>query len=69
MARGTVKWFNAKKGFGFIQPENGQGSDIFVHISALKKAGYETLNEGETISFELEENNGKTSAVELKIEK
>ncbi len=65
MATGTVKWFNATKGFGFIQPENG-GSDVFVHISALERAGLATLNEGQRVSYELATNKGKTSAVNIK---
>jgi len=65
MATGTVKWFNAIKGFGFIQPENG-GSDVFVHISALERAGLATLNEGQRVSYELATNKGKTSAVNIK---
>ena len=67
MATGTVKWFNATKGFGFIQPENG-GSDEFVHISALERAGLATLNEGQRVSYELATNKGKTSAVNIKPE-
>jgi len=65
MATGTVKWFNATKGFGFIQPENG-GSDVFVHISAVERAGLTGLNEGQRVSFELKEERGKTAAVDLK---
>jgi CspA family cold shock protein len=51
MAKGTVKWFNPTKGFGFIQPSNG-GKDVFVHISAVEKAGLSTLNEGQTVEYE-----------------
>ncbi len=67
MATGKVKWFNETKGFGFIMPDEG-GSDVFVHISAVNKAGFKTLTEGQTISYELEkdEKRGKTSAVNLK---
>ena len=65
MATGTVKWFNAQKGFGFIQPTTG-GNDVFVHISAVERAGLSTLNEGQHIEYEIEENRGKTSAVNLK---
>ncbi|WP_029013709.1 cold-shock protein [Niveispirillum irakense] len=67
MPIGTVKWFNSTKGFGFIQPENG-GSDVFVHISAVERAGMSGLNEGQKISFEEERDprRGKTSAVNLK---
>ncbi|HEY8963776.1 MAG TPA: cold-shock protein [Alphaproteobacteria bacterium] len=65
MAQGTVKWFNSQKGFGFIQPENG-GGDVFVHISAVEKAGLRSLNEGQKISYDLTEEKGKTSATNLK---
>lgn len=67
MPIGTVKWFNNTKGFGFIQPESG-GADVFVHISAVERAGLSTLNEGQQISFEEERDprRGKTSAVNLK---
>ena len=61
MAKGTVKWFNATKGFGFIQPSSG-GKDVFVHISAVEKAGLSTLNEGQTVEYEEVANRGKTSA-------
>lgn len=67
MATGTVKWFNGQKGYGFIQPEEG-GSDVFVHISAVERAGLSTLKEGQKVSFELERGrNGKTSAVNLRV--
>ncbi len=66
MATGTVKWFNNKKGYGFITPDEG-GQDIFVHISAVQKAGMRTLNEGAKISYELMSERGKTVAGELKI--
>ena len=67
MPIGTVKWFNSTKGFGFIQPENGS-KDIFVHISALERAGLSNLAEGQKISYEEEKDQqrGKTSAVNLK---
>ena len=65
MANGTVKWFNPTKGFGFIQPENG-GNDVFVHISAVEKAGLRSLNEGQKVSFEVANERGKSSAVDLK---
>jgi CspA family cold shock protein len=65
MANGTVKWFNPTKGFGFIQPEEG-GKDVFVHITALERAGLHTLNEGQRVSFELATNKGKVSAVNIK---
>ena len=64
MAAGTVKWFNNKKGYGFIQPETG-GADVFVHISAVQKAGFKTLNENEKITYELINEKGKTSAGNL----
>jgi CspA family cold shock protein len=67
MANGTVKWFNTTKGFGFIQPEQG-GPDVFVHISALEKAGLRDLREGQKVSYELATQKGKTSAVNLKTE-
>ena len=66
MATGTVKWFNPKKGFGFIQPEDG-GKDVFVHISAVTQAGLSNLDEGQKVSYELSTNNGKTSATDLKL--
>ena len=66
MARGTVKWFNPTKGYGFIQPQGG-GKDVFVHVSAVECAGLSTLNEGQQIEYEIEENRGKTSAVNLKV--
>jgi CspA family cold shock protein len=65
MAVGTVKWFNSQKGFGFIQPEDGSG-DVFVHISAVERAGMSGLNEGQKVSFELTSEKGKTSATNLK---
>ncbi|MDG2530052.1 cold-shock protein [Caulobacter endophyticus] len=66
MAIGTVKWFNGTKGFGFIQPEDG-GNDVFVHISAVERAGMTTLNEGQKVSYELEQDrrSGKVSAGQL----
>jgi CspA family cold shock protein len=67
MATGTVKWFNATKGFGFIQPDNG-GKDAFVHISAVERAGLTGLREGQKVEFELvtDKRNGKQSAENLK---
>ena len=66
MATGTVKWFNATKGYGFIQPDNG-GADVFVHISAVERAGMSTLNEGQKVSYEIvtDRRNGKSSADRL----
>jgi CspA family cold shock protein len=66
MATGTVKWFNAQKGFGFIQPEDGS-KDVFVHISAVERAGMAGLNEGQRVSFDVEPGRqGKIAAVNLK---
>jgi cold shock protein len=68
MASGTVKWFNSQKGYGFIQPNGGGGGrDVFVHISAVERAGRSTLNEGQHVEFEIEDNRGKSSAVNLRI--
>ena len=69
MATGSVKWFNPTKGYGFIQPEEG-GNDVFVHISAVERAGMSTLEEGQKVSYEIEvdERRGKSSAVNLKAE-
>ena len=66
MATGTVKWFNATKGFGFIQPQGG-GKDVFVHISAVQRAGLTGLDEGQQIEFEAVENRGRESAENLKV--
>jgi CspA family cold shock protein len=68
MATGTVKWFNPQKGFGFIQPSDG-GKDVFVHISAVQRAGLNDLREGEQVSYELatDRRTGKQSADELKL--
>jgi CspA family cold shock protein len=65
MQTGTVKWFNSTKGYGFIAPDAG-GSDVFVHITAVERAGLRGLNEGQKISYEIESKNGKSSAVNLK---
>ena len=67
MAVGTVKWFNAQKGFGFIQPTDG-GNDVFVHISAVERAGLGTLREGKKISYEIvaDRRSGKSSADNLR---
>ena len=67
MATGTVKWFNATKGFGFIQPSDG-GKDVFVHISAVEKAGLRGLNEGQAISYEVVSERGKSAAANLRVE-
>ena len=68
MAIGTVKWFNATKGYGFIQPESG-GADVFVHISAVARAGLNGLNDGQRVSYDEERDprKGKTSAGNLKV--
>jgi CspA family cold shock protein len=67
MATGTVKWFNAQKGFGFIQPSDG-GKDVFVHISAVEKAGLSTLREGQAVSFDIVNERGKSAAGNLRAE-
>ncbi len=68
MSTGTVKWFNSQKGFGFIQPEDG-GKDVFVHISAVERAGMSTLSEGQRLSFDLvaDRRTGKSSADNLRV--
>jgi cold shock protein len=66
MATGKVKWFNPTKGYGFIQPTGG-GQDVFVHISAVERAGLSTLNENQTVEFEIVSNRGKNSAENLKV--
>ena len=63
---GTVKWFNGQKGYGFIQPDSG-GRDVFVHISAVERAGLNTLNENQVVEYDLVENRGKTSAENLRV--
>ena len=65
MATGTVKWFNPTKGYGFIQPRDG-GRDVFVHTSAVERAGLSSLNEGQTVDYEVVSNRGKESADNLK---
>jgi CspA family cold shock protein len=67
MTTGTVKWFNTQKGYGFIQPDNGD-KDVFVHISAVERAGLGSLNEGQKVSFDLERDkrSGKVAAANLK---
>lgn len=67
MANGTVKFFNTTRGFGFIAPEDG-ANDVFVHISALEKAGIHQLADGQKVSFELATNKGKTSAVNIQLQ-
>ena len=66
MAMGTVKWFNPTKGYGFIQPQAG-GKDVFVHISAVERAGLSTLNEGQVVEYEVVANRGKEAAEKLKV--
>jgi CspA family cold shock protein len=66
MPTGKVKWFNSQKGFGFIQPDNG-GPDVFVHISAVERAGLSTLNEGQQVTFDIATERGKTNAANLKV--
>jgi cold shock protein len=67
MTQGTVKWFNSQKGYGFIQPDDG-GKDVFVHISAVGRAGMHSLNEGQKVSFEMvaDRRTGKSSAANLR---
>lgn len=69
MAQGTVKWFNATKGYGFIEPSDG-GKDVFVHISAVERAGLRGLNDGAAVTYEVEvdERRGKSSAVNLQVQ-
>ena len=66
MATGTVKWFNPTKGYGFIEPQDG-GKDVFVHISAVERAGLNSLNEGQKVEYEIARNRGKESAENLKV--
>ena len=66
MLKGTVKWFNSTKGYGFIQPENG-GDDVFVHITALEKANLRTLDENQKVSFEIVEEKGRKSASDIQL--
>ena len=66
MATGTVKWFNANKGYGFIAPDDG-GKDVFVHITALEEAGLRQLNDGQKVNYEIITNKGKQSAGNLKL--
>jgi CspA family cold shock protein len=67
VATGTVKWFNATKGYGFIQPDGGGGKDVFVHISAVEKAGLSSLNEGTKVSYDIISDRGKESAGNLRV--
>jgi CspA family cold shock protein len=67
MASGTVKWFNPTKGYGFIQPDSGGGKDVFVHISAVERAGLSSLNEGQKVEYEIISDRGKESAGNLKV--
>jgi cold shock protein len=66
MQKGTVKWFNSTKGYGFIKPSDGD-KDVFVHISAVERAGLRSLNEGQVVEYELVTNRGRTSAENLKV--
>jgi len=68
MPKGSVKWFNLTKGYGFIQPQTG-GKDVFVHISAVERAGLSGLNEGQAIEYEEVSNKGKTSAENLRVQR
>ena len=67
MPVGKVKWFNAQKGFGFIQPEDGS-KDVFVHISAVERAGISNLSEGQRLNYEVQQERGKSSAGNLKLD-
>ncbi len=66
MASGTVKWFNGQKGYGFIQPDDG-GKDVFVHISAVERAGLGGLNEGQKVKYDVQVDRGKAAAVNLSV--
>lgn len=68
MPQGTVKWFNSQKGYGFIQPQDG-GKDIFVHISAVERAGLSGMNEGQVVEYEEVSNRGRSSAENLKVQR
>ena len=67
MPKGTVKWFNPAKGYGFIQPTDGGGKDVFVHITAVERAGFSTLNEGQVVEYEEVSNRGRTAAENLRV--
>jgi CspA family cold shock protein len=67
MASGTVKWFNSTKGYGFIQPDDG-GKDVFVHVSAVERAGLRSLQEGQKVTFEIASERGRSSAVNLQVQ-
>ena len=67
MPSGTVKWFNGQKGYGFIQPDGG-GKDVFVHISAVEKAGLDGLREGDKVTFDIVPNKGRESAENLRVQ-
>lgn len=66
MATGTVKWFNTNKGYGFISPDDGE-KDVFVHITAIEKAGLHQLNDGQKVSYEIATNKGKQAAANIKL--
>lgn len=66
MSTGTVKWFNATKGYGFITPDEG-GADVFVHISAVESSGLSSLNDGQKVSYDITENRGKSAAANLQL--